>query len=130
MNFRVIDNKTGREPDIGDIALNEKWAFDLVYCDMEGFAITENGDLILLDECGNYEFCPQDRFTVEMEEYDKTVIIQMDAFMGREEIDHIHRVLLKQLKDGLIVIPGYAHLAHVGPACDVKIVEEGELKDG
>jgi hypothetical protein len=63
----VIDNKTGKEPDLEDIALNEKWAFDLVHCDMEGFAITDNGDLIMLDECGNYEFCPEGRFTVSQE---------------------------------------------------------------
>lgn len=69
MTFRVIDNKTGKEPNLEDIVLNEEWAYmtNLVHCDMEGFAITNNGDLIMLDECGNYEFCPQGRFTVVME---------------------------------------------------------------
>jgi hypothetical protein len=64
--FKVIDNNTGKEPDLEDIVLNEEWAYmsNLVHCDMEGFAITNNGDLIMLDECGNYEFCPQGRFTV------------------------------------------------------------------
>lgn len=69
MTFEVIDNKTGKEPDLEDIVLNEEWAYssNLIHCDMEGFAITNNGDLIMLDECGNYEFCPQGRFTVVQE---------------------------------------------------------------
>lgn len=67
--FRVIDNKTGKEPDFDDIVLHEEWAYEskLVRYESEGFAITNNGDLIMLDECGNYEFCPQGRFTVVTE---------------------------------------------------------------
>lgn len=69
MTFKVIDNKTGGEPNLEDIVLNEEWAYssNLIHCDMEGFAITDSGDLIMLDECGNYEFCPQGRFTVVQE---------------------------------------------------------------
>ena len=62
MIFSVIDKKTGKEADPEDIALNEDWAKGLIYCDM--FAILENGMLILVDECGNYEFCPEDRFEI------------------------------------------------------------------
>ena len=64
MIFWVVDKKTGREADPEDIALHEDWAKGLIYCDMEGFAILQNGSLILVDECGNYEFCPKDRFEV------------------------------------------------------------------
>lgn len=64
MFFKVIDKKTGKEADEYDIALNEKWAEGLCYCDMEGFAITNDGYLILLDECGNFAYCPLDRFEV------------------------------------------------------------------
>ena len=60
--FDVIDRKTGKYPDLEQIALNEDWAKRLIYCDMEGFAMLEDGNLILLDECGNYEYCPPDRF--------------------------------------------------------------------
>ena len=67
MRFTVIDNKTGKEADVEKIALEEKWAYSLIYCDMEGFAITENGDLVLLDECGHYEFCDSKRFKVILE---------------------------------------------------------------
>ena len=62
--FTVIDNKTGKCPDLWEIALNEEWAKHLCYCDMDSFAITEDGTLILLDECGCFAYCPDDRFTV------------------------------------------------------------------
>ena len=65
--FTVIDNKTGNEPDCGNIALNEEWAKHLIYCDIDTFAITEDGALILLDDCGNCAYCPDGRFTVVFE---------------------------------------------------------------
>lgn len=64
MTFKVIDNTTGKEADVEQIALKEEWARDLIYCDMEGFALTEDGYLILLDECGHFVFCNMDRFKV------------------------------------------------------------------
>lgn len=64
ISFIVIDNKTGKEADIGKIALKEDWAKGLMYCDMEGFALLQDGNLILMDECGRYEYCPSGRFTV------------------------------------------------------------------
>lgn len=62
--FTVIDNNTGKQADKVEIALNEEWACDLMYCDMDGFAILEDGSLILIDECGKYAYCPEGRFTV------------------------------------------------------------------
>ena len=62
--FIVIDNKTGTIPDVEEIETTEDWAGNLCYCDIEGFAITEDGSLILIDECGRYAYCPSDRFTV------------------------------------------------------------------
>lgn len=67
MRFNVIDLTTNKEPDLEVIALNEKWAQGLIYCDMEGFHIDEDGTLCLADECGNYRYCPHDRFKVEVE---------------------------------------------------------------
>ena len=64
MEFIVIDKTTGVEADIEHIALNEDWASRLIYCDMEGFAIEQEGSLLLLDECGNHAYCPEDRFDV------------------------------------------------------------------
>lgn len=64
-SFSVIDKKTGKEADDYMIALKEDWAKDLMYCDMDGFAITQDGYLILLDECGQFRYCPLDRFEVK-----------------------------------------------------------------
>ena len=62
--FHVIDKQTGKEADTWEIALNEDWAKHLCYCDMEGFAILEDGSLILTDECGRHGYCPEGRFEV------------------------------------------------------------------
>ena len=66
--FTVIDTKTGEYPDLCEIALNEDWAKGLMYCDMEGFAIEEDGTLILLDECGKHRYCPEGRFEIVWED--------------------------------------------------------------
>lgn len=68
MPFTVIDKQTGAYPDLGKIALTEEWAKHLIYCDIDTFAITEDGNLILLDDCGNCAYCPHDRFTIIFEE--------------------------------------------------------------
>ena len=53
LEFDVVDTKTGQYPDWEHIARTEDWADGLVYCDIDGIAIREDGSLILLDECGN-----------------------------------------------------------------------------
>jgi hypothetical protein len=63
-DFYVIDHNTGEEADIEQIALREEWADNLWYCDMQGFAILEDGRLILCDECGKYVFADENRFEV------------------------------------------------------------------
>lgn len=65
MTFDVIDPKTGEYPDLEHIARTEGWAQRLNPCDTEGFCITEDGNLILMDERGNYAFCPDGRFQVD-----------------------------------------------------------------
>ena len=65
--FTVIDNTTGDHPDVEKIALEEEWAKHLFYCDIDCFAITEDGALILMDDCGKCAYCPVDRFTVVLE---------------------------------------------------------------
>jgi len=64
MKFTVIDKTTGKAPDLREIALHEGWAASLLYCDMDGFAIREDGSLIALDECGQFAECPEGRFEV------------------------------------------------------------------
>ena len=62
--FRVIDRRTGKEADTYEIALHEEWAQRLCYCDMEGWAIEDDGSLLLVDECGKFEYADRDRFEV------------------------------------------------------------------
>ena len=62
--FYVFDKKTGKEADAYEIALNEDWAKHLMYCDMDGFAIEQDGTLVLIDECGQLAYCPSDRFEI------------------------------------------------------------------
>ena len=64
LGFDVVDTKTGQYPDWEHIARTENWADGLVYCDIDGIAIREDGSLILLDECGNCVSCPRDRFEI------------------------------------------------------------------
>ena len=62
--FAVIDKQTKKEADEYKIVLEEDWVKDLCYCDIDGFAITQDGNIILLDECGKYTYCPYDRFEI------------------------------------------------------------------
>ena len=64
LEFDVVDTTTGKYPDWERIAREEAWAKGLVYCDMDGIAIREDGSLILIDECGNCVSCPSDRFEI------------------------------------------------------------------
>ena len=62
--FTVIDTKTGEEADEYEIALHEDWAKHLCYCDMEGWAIENDGTLLLVDECGRFAYADRERFKV------------------------------------------------------------------
>ena len=67
MTFEVIDPKTGEYPDLEHIARTEEWVQNLSPLDMNMFCIDEDGNLLLMDECGNYAYCPEDRFQVNLE---------------------------------------------------------------
>ena len=63
-SFTVIDRQTGEYPEVENIALHEEWAKGLIYCDISGFAIDEDGNLMLIDDCDNIAYCPENRFEV------------------------------------------------------------------
>ena len=65
MKFTVIDPNTGKYPDCREIVLLEDWTRNLVYCDVEQFLISEDGNLFLMDDCGQIVPCPPDRFQVK-----------------------------------------------------------------
>ena len=68
MKFVVIDKETGKEADLYEIVMKsyneESWAKDLVFCDLEGWAIQDDGTLIVCDECGTFAYPPQERFEI------------------------------------------------------------------
>lgn len=68
-SFRVIDSKTGKEADTYEIALHEDWAKHLIYCDIDGWAIGDDGSLMLLDDCLRAAYPPdRERFKVVWED--------------------------------------------------------------
>ena len=67
VQFRVIDNKTGKEPIYDHNHLfKQKWFknSNLIWCDISCWAIDEEGNLMLVDDCDNIAYPPQDRFDV------------------------------------------------------------------
>jgi hypothetical protein len=63
--FRVVDTQTGAEPGLEEFALREPWAKGLIYCDMQGFSVEEDGTLVPADQCGSHVYPPPGRFRVE-----------------------------------------------------------------
>lgn len=64
MTFRIIDRKTGKEPTqrvIDNIAKKQ----GLMLADIDQFAVCEDGQIILLDDCGRFAYCDMSRFEVE-----------------------------------------------------------------
>lgn len=84
MEFHVIDKKTGKEADTYNIALNEEWAKHLIYCDMDGFFIGEDGALLLTDECGNSTYPDPERFEIVWDEYPEGWL--GDNYVSREAV--------------------------------------------
>ena len=71
MKFKVIDKRTGKEPIFdGNHLFKERWFknSNLIYCDISGWAIDEDGNLMLVDDCNNVAYPPQDRFEVIFED--------------------------------------------------------------
>ena len=67
MFFKVIDNRTGKEPIYDHNHLfKEKWfkESNLIYCDISGWGIDEDGYLFLIDDCNNMAYPPSERFSV------------------------------------------------------------------
>lgn len=71
MTFHVIDKRTGKEPifDYNHI-FKEKWFKEsgLIACDIDGWYIGEDGELILVDDCGRAVYPPTGRFEIVFEE--------------------------------------------------------------
>lgn len=53
--------------DLEAYALDEFKDAHLVYCDMEGWAIADDGVLMIVDECGNHAYADNDRFEIRFD---------------------------------------------------------------
>lgn len=61
--FEIIDKKTGKEPT--DRVINSMARLgNLIICDIDGFYVGEDGQIILVDECGNCTWLDMERFEV------------------------------------------------------------------
>lgn len=71
MRFYIIDKRTGKEPifDHNHI-FKEKWFKEsgLIGCDIDGWYISEDGTLVLVDDCGKVAYPPIDRFDIVYDE--------------------------------------------------------------
>lgn len=86
LEFTVIDKKTGEYPDVEKIALKEEWAKNLIYCDIDSFAIMEDGTLVLIDDCGNIAYAPKDRFEIRLEPKEPKTKADQIRSMSDEEM--------------------------------------------
>ena len=69
--FTVTEKKNNNYPNLMKICTKEDWAKGLCIHDIEGFAIGEDGNLYLLDECGSYRCAPYGRFRISAVPDDK-----------------------------------------------------------
>ncbi len=67
MLFRVTDPQTNNPPDLQQAALTEAWADHLDPQALEGWAVTADGILVLLDQRGRFGVPEAGRFQVEFE---------------------------------------------------------------
>ena len=88
MRFYVIDKRTGKEPIFdGNHIFKEKWCKGrLIEFDIDGWYISEDGQLALVDDCCNMAYPPPDRYEIVFEE---PTVCDIDAI--RAEIEDLDR---------------------------------------
>lgn len=59
MSFQVLDKETMKEVNLDDFAELIRNS-GLIEFDIEGFAIQEDGTLLLCDECGRFTYVPRE----------------------------------------------------------------------
>ena len=66
MIFQIIDRKTGKEP-TDRVIKNIAKRGGLMDMDIDGFYVGEDGQIILVDDCGNCTWVDMSRFEVELQ---------------------------------------------------------------
>ena len=91
MTFHVIDKRTGKEPIFdGNHIFKEKWCKGrLIEFDIDGWYISEDGQLALVDDCCNMAYPPPDRYEVV---FDEPTVCDINAI----------RAEIEEMKDGFI----------------------------
>ena len=84
MTFYVIDKRTGKEPIFdGNHIFRESWCKgQLIEHDIDGWYISEDGQLALVDDCCNMAYPPPDRFEIV---YDEPTVCDIEQI--RAEIE-------------------------------------------
>ena len=62
--FKIIDNNTGYEPTY-DVITEQANLGNLMTDDINGFYVNEDGQIILVDDCGNCTWLDTNRFDIE-----------------------------------------------------------------
>lgn len=73
--FKVIDNNTNQEADVYEL-IKERWAQAICSQDVDGFRLTEDGELELCDFYGASVLVPRGRFTIKMMEVDEKMVAE------------------------------------------------------
>ena len=64
--FKVIDTWSGREANISELT-EENWVSDRLYIyEIDGWWVSEDGNLILMDDCGKFAYAHMERFKIEV----------------------------------------------------------------
>ena len=68
MSFQVLDKKTMKEVNLDDF-IEFARDNDLMEFDLDGFALQEDGTLLLCDECGRFAYVPrEDKYIIHAKE--------------------------------------------------------------
>lgn len=109
LSFKVIDKRTGKEPifDHNHI-FKEKWFKEsgLIWCDIDGWYVSEDGELALIDDCGRSFLVDRNRFEVVYENIEQIKEEMCDHYCKMPEF------YLSQYKD-----PDEAHEVMVNECC-------------
>lgn len=65
MIYEIIDTRTGNRANEYEL-VQEPWAEKTHVCDWPAFAVEEDGDVMLTDDCGNYDMVPEGRVEVRL----------------------------------------------------------------
>ena len=66
MKFKVIDATTGKVP-TDEVICEIARKGHLISCDIDDFYVSGDGQIILVDDCGNAAWVDREKFKVEME---------------------------------------------------------------